>query len=138
MRRLFLRVTPRRLKNSCTTPILTGEDIYLKEGFMDLFEKQAIAICHPDIATSGGLLETKKIGDLAMVMIRRYPLALLVGFALGALPWAIANAALLSWIPISEAAYGLDDEEAMLELSRYTAWMMLLVRPLTRLQRFLA
>ena len=55
-----------RLKNSCTTPILTGEDIYLKEGFKDLFEKKAIAICHPDLATSGGLLETKKIGDLAM------------------------------------------------------------------------
>ncbi|MGD8894612.1 MAG: mandelate racemase/muconate lactonizing enzyme family protein [Acidobacteriota bacterium] len=54
-----------RLKNSCTTPILTGEDIWLKEGFMDLFEKKAIAICHPDLATSGGLLETKKIGDLA-------------------------------------------------------------------------
>ena len=55
-----------RLKNSCTTPILTGEDIYLKEGFRPLFEKQAISICHPDLATSGGLLETKKIGDLAM------------------------------------------------------------------------
>jgi L-alanine-DL-glutamate epimerase-like enolase superfamily enzyme len=55
-----------RLKNSCKTPILTGEDIYLKEGFKDLFEKKAIAICHPDLATSGGLLETKKIGDLAM------------------------------------------------------------------------
>ena len=54
-----------RLKNSCTTPVLTGEDIYLKDGFMDLFEKKAIAICHPDIATSGGLIETKKIGDLA-------------------------------------------------------------------------
>ncbi len=55
-----------RLKQSCKTPILTGEDIYLKEGFKDLFEKKAIAICHPDLATSGGLLETKKIGDLAM------------------------------------------------------------------------
>jgi L-alanine-DL-glutamate epimerase-like enolase superfamily enzyme len=55
-----------RLRNSCKTPILTGEDIYLKEGFLPLFEKQAISICHPDLATSGGLLETKKIGDLAM------------------------------------------------------------------------
>jgi L-alanine-DL-glutamate epimerase-like enolase superfamily enzyme len=55
-----------RLKSSCKTPILTGEDIYLKEGFRDLFEKQAISICHPDLASSGGLLETKKIGDLAM------------------------------------------------------------------------
>lgn len=55
-----------KLRNACTTPILTGEDIYLKEGFKDLFEKNAIAICHPDLATSGGLLETKKIGDMAM------------------------------------------------------------------------
>jgi L-alanine-DL-glutamate epimerase-like enolase superfamily enzyme len=55
-----------RLKNSCKTPILTGEDIYCKEGFIPLFEKKAISMCHPDLATSGGLLETKKIGDLAM------------------------------------------------------------------------
>lgn len=55
-----------RLTNSCTTPILTGEDIYLKEDFLRLFEKKAISICHPDLMTSGGLLETKKIGDLAM------------------------------------------------------------------------
>lgn len=54
-----------RLSNSCATPICTGEDIYCKEDFMPLFEKQAISICHPDIATSGGILETKKIGDLA-------------------------------------------------------------------------
>jgi len=55
-----------RLKNSCKTPILTGEDIYLKEEFIKLFEAKAISICHPDLATSGGLLETKKIGDAAM------------------------------------------------------------------------
>ncbi len=54
-----------RLSNSCDTPICTGEDIYCKEGFMDLFEARAISVCHPDLATAGGLLETKKIGDLA-------------------------------------------------------------------------
>ena len=32
---------------------------------MDLFQQRAIAVCHPDLATSGGILETKKIGDLA-------------------------------------------------------------------------
>jgi L-alanine-DL-glutamate epimerase-like enolase superfamily enzyme len=56
----------RQLKESVTTPVCTGEDIYLKEGFMDLFEKQAISVVHPDLATSGGILETKKIGDIAM------------------------------------------------------------------------
>jgi gluconate/galactonate dehydratase len=55
-----------RLRNSCKTPLATGEDIYLKEGFLPLFEKKAISYCNPDLATSGGLLETKKIGDLAM------------------------------------------------------------------------
>lgn len=54
-----------RLAHSCATPICTGEDIYLKEGFKPLFEKRAIAIAHPDLATAGGILETKKIGDLA-------------------------------------------------------------------------
>ena len=54
-----------RLKNSCTTPILTGEDIFCKEGFMDLFEKKAISICHPDLGWCGGILEAKKISNLA-------------------------------------------------------------------------
>ncbi|MDP7287586.1 MAG: enolase C-terminal domain-like protein, partial [Phycisphaerae bacterium] len=30
-----------------------------------LFEAGAVGICHPDLATAGGLMETKKIGDLA-------------------------------------------------------------------------
>ena len=47
------------------TPVCTGEDIYLKEGFSDLFERRAIAVVHPDLATAGGIMETKKIGDLA-------------------------------------------------------------------------
>jgi len=54
-----------RIKNSCKTPILTGEDIYLCDGFMDLFEKKAIAIAHPDPAEFGGILESKKLCDLA-------------------------------------------------------------------------
>jgi L-alanine-DL-glutamate epimerase-like enolase superfamily enzyme len=54
-----------RIKNSCKTPILTGEDIYLATGFKELFEKKAISICHPDPAECGGILEAKKIADLA-------------------------------------------------------------------------
>ena len=49
-----------RIKNSCKTPILTGEDIYLATGFKELFEKKAISICHPDPAECGGILEAKK------------------------------------------------------------------------------
>jgi L-alanine-DL-glutamate epimerase-like enolase superfamily enzyme len=47
------------------TPILTGEDIYLKEPFEVLCENHAIAKIQPDLATSGGILETHKIGDMA-------------------------------------------------------------------------
>ena len=54
-----------RLSESVTTPICTGEDIYLKEGFKPLLEKRAVAVIHPDLATSGGILETKKVGDMA-------------------------------------------------------------------------
>ena len=54
-----------RLSQSVATPICTGEDIYLKEGFKPLLESRGVAVIHPDLATSGGILETKKIGDMA-------------------------------------------------------------------------
>jgi L-alanine-DL-glutamate epimerase-like enolase superfamily enzyme len=54
-----------RLSQSVTTPIATGEDIYLKEGFKPLIDQRGVALIHPDLMTSGGLLETKKIGDYA-------------------------------------------------------------------------
>jgi len=44
-----------RIKNSCKTPITTGEDVYLATGFKELFEKKAISICHPDPAECGGI-----------------------------------------------------------------------------------
>lgn len=54
-----------QLTTAVDTPTCTGEDIYLKEGFVPLCEKQAVDIIHPDLASSGGILETKKIGDMA-------------------------------------------------------------------------
>lgn len=53
------------LKRSTTAPIATGEDMYLAETFEPLLEKGALDLVHPDILTSGGILETKKLGDLA-------------------------------------------------------------------------
>ncbi len=47
------------------TPTCTGEDIYLKENFRPLVEGGAVRVIHPDPATAGGIMETKKIGDLA-------------------------------------------------------------------------
>jgi L-alanine-DL-glutamate epimerase-like enolase superfamily enzyme len=53
------------ISDAIETPTTTGEDIYLKEEFIKLVDAKAIDIVHPDLATSGGLLETKKIGDYA-------------------------------------------------------------------------
>jgi L-alanine-DL-glutamate epimerase-like enolase superfamily enzyme len=53
------------LTESVKTPILTGEDIYLKEEFIKLCDMHAVDIIHPDMHTSGGMLETKRIGDYA-------------------------------------------------------------------------
>jgi L-alanine-DL-glutamate epimerase-like enolase superfamily enzyme len=54
------------ISDAIETPTLTGEDIYcLKPGFKELIDAQAVDIIHPDLATSGGLLETKRIGDYA-------------------------------------------------------------------------
>jgi L-alanine-DL-glutamate epimerase-like enolase superfamily enzyme len=46
-------------------PTLTGEDIYLKDGFEKLCRDHVVDLIHPDLATAGGILETKKIGDMA-------------------------------------------------------------------------
>ncbi len=54
-----------QLERALDTPVCTGEDIYLKEGFMPLLEARGVNVIHPDLATSGGILETKRIGDLA-------------------------------------------------------------------------
>ena len=54
-----------QMERALHTPVCTGEDIYLKENFLPLLQAQAVNVIHPDLATSGGILETKKIGDLA-------------------------------------------------------------------------
>jgi len=56
----------KQIRESTTVPVLTGEDIFLKEPFMKLIDVGAVDMIHPDLASSGGLMETKKIGDYAM------------------------------------------------------------------------
>lgn len=53
------------LSDALETPMLTGEDIYLLKDFKPLIDVHAVDIVHPDLASSGGLLETKRIGDYA-------------------------------------------------------------------------
>jgi L-alanine-DL-glutamate epimerase-like enolase superfamily enzyme len=55
----------KKIADAVDLPILTGEDIYLKEPFEVLCRNHAVDIIHPDLLTSGGILETKKIGDMA-------------------------------------------------------------------------
>ncbi len=55
----------RQITEALNTPTLTGEDIYCRDGFRDLIEKKAVDMIHPDLASAGGILETKRIGDYA-------------------------------------------------------------------------
>ena len=50
---------------STRTPICTGENFYSRFGFRDLIETQAVDIISPDLAKAGGLLEGRRIADLA-------------------------------------------------------------------------
>ena len=55
----------KKMSDALETPILTGEDIYLLKYFKPLIDARAVDIVHPDLASAGGLLETKRIGDYA-------------------------------------------------------------------------
>lgn len=67
----------KQITDAVDIPTLTGEDIYLKEPFMELCQKHAVDMIHPDLASSGGILETKKIGDMA----QEYGVAMAMHFA---------------------------------------------------------
>jgi L-alanine-DL-glutamate epimerase-like enolase superfamily enzyme len=67
----------KKISDAVDIPLCTGEDIYLKEGFIELAKNHAVDILHPDLATSGGILETKKIGDA----IQEHGVAMAMHFA---------------------------------------------------------
>ena len=56
------------MSDALETPLLTGEDIFLLKNFKPLIDIHAVDIVQPDLATSGGILETKRIGDYAEEM----------------------------------------------------------------------
>ncbi|HLP74193.1 MAG TPA: mandelate racemase/muconate lactonizing enzyme family protein [Bacteroidales bacterium] len=58
-------INTKKLSDALETPILTGEDIFGLNGFRPLIDARAVDIIQPDLGTSGGLMETKKIGDYA-------------------------------------------------------------------------
>ena len=55
----------REVTRSTSTPIHTGEQIYLRENFKGLFEKQAVNVVGPDPADVGGIAELKWIAEYA-------------------------------------------------------------------------
>ncbi len=53
------------LTRSTTVPIHTGEQIYLRQNFRELIEKNAIRVIGPDLADVGGMAELKWIAEYA-------------------------------------------------------------------------
>jgi L-alanine-DL-glutamate epimerase-like enolase superfamily enzyme len=55
----------RELTLSTTTPIHTGEQIYLRHNFKELIETQAVRVIGPDPADIGGIAELKWVAEHA-------------------------------------------------------------------------
>ena len=55
----------RDIRASTSTPICCGENIYMRWGFREVLEKRAADIIMPDFQKTGGLLESRKIADMA-------------------------------------------------------------------------
>jgi L-alanine-DL-glutamate epimerase-like enolase superfamily enzyme len=55
----------REVTRATTTPIHTGEQIYLRQNFMELLETRAVSVIGPDPCDVGGLAELKWIAEYA-------------------------------------------------------------------------
>lgn len=53
------------IRHSTTTPICCGENLYMRWGYRELFEKRSADIIMPDIQKVGGLSEGRKIANMA-------------------------------------------------------------------------
>jgi L-alanine-DL-glutamate epimerase-like enolase superfamily enzyme len=67
----------KRVTDAINVPTAAGEELYLWDGFREMIETRAVDIIHPDLLTSGGMLETKRIADYA----ERYGLPTALHFA---------------------------------------------------------
>lgn len=57
----------REVKRCSPVPLCSGENLYLRWGFRDLLEQQAVDYIMPDIPKCGGLSECRKIANMAEV-----------------------------------------------------------------------
>ena len=55
----------REVTRATSTPIHTGEQLYLRQGFKDLIERQAVRVVGPDPADVGGIAELEWIAEYA-------------------------------------------------------------------------
>jgi galactonate dehydratase len=53
------------IRHSTSTPIASGENLYMRWGYRELLEKNAVDIIQPDIQKTGGLSEGRKIANFA-------------------------------------------------------------------------
>ncbi|MBQ42950.1 MAG: hypothetical protein CME15_10860 [Gemmatimonadetes bacterium] len=54
-----------KVTSSTSIPICTGEFVHRRDGFRPLIQNQACDMLHVDVSSTGGMLEAKKIADLA-------------------------------------------------------------------------
>jgi D-galactarolactone cycloisomerase len=99
------------LRERSRIPIAAGECEYLRHGFLRLFKDRCVDIAQPDPCATGGITETKKIGDLAQTFG--------VDFAPHCWGSCIAVAASLHLLSNWDPSPGrLFDREPLLELDR--------------------
>ena len=55
----------KQVTDAVGVPVAAGEEWYLWDGFREFIEKRAVDVIHPDLLTSGGMAETKRIADYA-------------------------------------------------------------------------
>jgi L-alanine-DL-glutamate epimerase-like enolase superfamily enzyme len=55
----------KQITDAIDVPTLVGEDVYLKGPFEELCKAHAVDMIHPDPQVCGGILEIKRIGDMA-------------------------------------------------------------------------
>ncbi|MBV7328301.1 mandelate racemase/muconate lactonizing enzyme family protein [Chloroflexi bacterium TSY] len=53
------------VRRAISLPVVTGEELYTKNEFRDVFEKRAADILNPDVCNCGGILELREIGAMA-------------------------------------------------------------------------
>lgn len=53
------------IRHSTTTPIACGENLFMRWGYRELLQKEAVDIIQPDFQKVGGLAEAKKVANMA-------------------------------------------------------------------------